>query len=87
MVRCARHRCPEACCKFSGDDEYVKTGLGRFQEREYYLNNTIHMGHCCDIMFLFLRHIDEHVRLYKLFEAIKESLVEWNKPAQNTLQV
>ena len=38
-------------------------------------------------MFLFLRHIDEHHRLTKMFEAIKDSLVEWNRPVQNVLQV
>ena len=38
-------------------------------------------------MFLFLRHIDEHHRLTKMFEAIKDSLVEWNRPVQNILQV
>ena len=56
-------------------------------EKEYYLNNTINLYHCCDIMFLFLRHIDEHHRLTKMFEAIKDSLVEWNRPVQNVLQV
>ena len=56
-------------------------------EKEYYLNNTINLYHCCDIMFLFLRHIDEHHRLTKMFEAIKDSLVEWNRPVQNILQV
>ena len=102
LVRCSRHRCPDACCKFEGisnssqfsalteslaDDVYIKTALGRFQEREYYLNNTVNLQHTCDILFLFLRHIDEHMRLEKMFEAIKESLIEWDRPIINVLKV
>lgn len=87
LVRCARHRCPDACCTFEADDVYIKSALGRFQEREYYLNNTINLQHTCDILFLFLRHIDEHMRLTKMFDAIKESLIEWERPVVNVLKV
>ena len=38
LVRCARHRCPDACCKFEADDVYIKTALGRFQDRVFFWN-------------------------------------------------
>ena len=31
LVRCARHRCPEACCMFE-QPENIRTALARFQE-------------------------------------------------------
>ena len=33
LVRCARHRCPEACCMFE-QPENIRTALARFQEGE-----------------------------------------------------
>lgn len=84
LVKCARHRCPEACCMFDYP-ENIKSALARFQEREYYLNNNLNLSHVCDILFLFLHRSDENERILKMCSAIKESLLTFGKPIVNVL--
>ena len=47
MVRCARHRCPEACCMFE-QPENIRTALARFQGKSLtqILNNQLEYKVC-----------------------------------------